>query len=273
MIVGCGYVGTALGQSLVQAGHRVWGIRRNPDKLPSDIQPIECDLANLANLRFDFSPEYIFYMPSAGQYDVATYRATYLDGAKNLLACLALNRSQCQRLFYISSTSVYSQDDGSWVDESTPAEPSSSHAELLLAGEQVFLQSDYPATVIRFGGIYGPNRTHFIDKVRIGEMLQSPKPLYTNRIHRDDCVGLLQFLLTYPQPESLYLGVDSEPALKNTVILWLAQQMGLVIPPIAKETSRPEQRMRGNKRCSNRRILAAGYQFKHPSFREGYLAT
>ena len=54
VIVGCGYVGTALGQSLVQAGHRVWGIRRNPDKLPSDIQPIECDLANLANLRFDF---------------------------------------------------------------------------------------------------------------------------------------------------------------------------------------------------------------------------
>ena len=270
LIIGCGYVGTALGIELSMSGFQVWGMRRDPSRLPASIQPLACDLAELSKFSLPCQPDYIFYMPSAGQYDAITYQKTYVNGVENLTKCIKFNQIKPKRLFYVSSTSVYGQSDGSWVDESTAPQPNSAMAECLLQGEQVLLQAPWPATVVRFGGIYGPERSNFIDQIKQGKMLLSPQPLYTNRIHRDDCAGLLHFLMQQPQLAELYLGVDCEPSLKNTVITWLAGELGLPVPAVESETSLPERRMRGNKRCSNQRLLAAGYDFKYPSFREGY---
>jgi hypothetical protein len=71
-------------------------------------------------------------------------------------------------------------------------------------------------------------------------------------------------------PEKIYLGVDSEPALKNEVLIWLAKQLNKPLPKIAGVQS--EHVLRGNKRCSNQRLLASGYQLGYPTFREGYKA-
>lgn len=270
LVIGCGYVGKALAQDLLAAGHHVWGLRRDPSQLPADIRPIACDVVNLANLNLEFTPDYVFYLPSAGQYNVATYQTVYVDGVHNLLNCLTSNQLSPKRIFYISSTSVYGQSDGSWVDEMTPPQPLGPHANLLLAGEQAVLKSQYPTTVVRFAGIYGPERDYFVQQVKAGKMPLSSGPLYTNRIHRDDCAGMLQFLMTQPAVDDLYIGVDSAPVLKNTVITWLAEKLKVALPEVASGTSIPEQRMRGNKRCSNRRLIAAGYRLQCPSFREGY---
>ena len=270
LIVGCGYVGTALGQLLLAAGHNVWGLRRNPNELPEGFQRIACDLTSLASLKLEFQPDYVFFMPSAGQYDLATYEAVYATGAQNLVTCLHLNKSHPKRLFYISSTSVYGQSDGEWVNEASPVQASDPYATQLLLGEQVMLASPFSTTVVRFAGIYGPGRKHFLNQVVAGKILRSAAPIYTNRIHREDCAGILAFLMGIEEPHALYLGVDNEPALKNSVIEWIAGQYQLKLPAVAAKTTIQEQRMRSNKRCSNQRILSAGYQFHYPSFREGY---
>src|SRR5690606_41128466 len=90
------------------------------------------------------------------------------------------------------------------------------------------------------------------------------EPVYTNRIHRDDCAGLLVHLMSLQSADSLYLGVDHEPADRRAVLEWLARATQSR-PPAVKDD--PEQRRQGNKRCSNSRVLATGYRFAYPSFR------
>ena len=87
--------------------------------------------------------------------------------------------------------------------------------------------------------------------------------------HRDDCAGVLRHLMGVPSPEELYLGVDCEPTDEAAVLRWLAGALGAPPPRSAPET--PGGRG-GNKRCRNQRLLASGYAFRYPSFRDGYTA-
>jgi nucleoside-diphosphate-sugar epimerase len=124
--------------------------------------------------------------------------------------------------------------------------------------------------VVRFGGIYGPGRTRLIDSVRSGQARCEPG-LYTNRIHRDDCAGVLEHLLALAAPAPLYIGVDDEPALQCEVLRWLAQQLG-VPPPVPSGAPDDSRRRGGNKRCCNARLRASGYRLLYPSYCEGYTA-
>ncbi len=126
--------------------------------------------------------------------------------------------------------------------------------------------------MVRLGGIYGPRRAGLIERLRTGSAVYRGKPpQYTNRIHRDDCVGALRHLMGLEAPERLYLGVDCEPAAEASVLGWLAGVMGT--PPARAVESAPRRRARGNKRCRNDRLLASDYAFRYPTFREGYTAV
>jgi hypothetical protein len=97
-------------------------------------------------------------------------------------------------------------------------------------------------------------------------------PLYTNRIHRDDCAGALQHLMTLPQPDAVYLGVDHEPADYCDVLRWLAVQLGAPPPQVEAMSGGDGRRHRTNKRCRNAKLVASGYVFRYPTYREGYTA-
>ncbi len=270
LIIGCGYIGTALGKLLTSSGHRVWGLRRDPRTLPEEFIPIKCDLANLDKLKFDFKPDYVFFMPSADKRDLETYKSTYLIGAENLIKCLNFNKALPKRLFYISSTSVYTQDNGEIVDESTKLENLNPYASLLVAAEDVIRQQQIPYTIVRFSGIYGPGRKYLINQIKDGKIKRSLNPVYVNNIHQEDCAGILQFLMSKPNPRNLYIGVDDEPSYKNSVIEWICKQYQYKLPDILEEYHLTEKLMRSNKRCSNQLIVSEGYRFIYPNFREGY---
>jgi hypothetical protein len=95
---------------------------------------------------------------------------------------------------------------------------------------------------------------------------------YTNRIHREDAIGMLEFLgdrLSAGEPtDRLYLGVDDEPAPMWEVRHWLAERLGVTLDDTAATS--PMLRAASNKRCSNARIRAAGYRCRYPDFRSGY---
>ena len=116
--------------------------------------------------------------------------------------------------------------------------------------------------MVRFAGIYGPGRTRLIERVRAGDPCSAA---YANRIHRDDCAGVLRHLLRLERPLPLYLAADGEPATQCAVMTWMAERLGLPAPPSADAGD-------GNlgKRCRNARLAASGYEFEYPSFREGY---
>lgn len=268
LIAGCGYVGSALGELLASEGHSVFGLRRDPVSLPDSITPVVADLSRtISSEALPQNLDRVFYTASAGGSDDAAYRAAYVDGPRNLLEALAPQQTNVRRLFFTSSTGVYAQTNGEWVDEASPTEPESHTGRRLLEGEKVMLEGPVPATVVRLSGIYGPGRTRSIQRALDTPVGDGP-PNYTNRIHRDDCAGVLRRLMLLPEPAPLYLATDHEPTDRRTVAEWLSKRLGRPLPEVSPTDDSP--RRRTNKRCNNARLLVSGYEFRYPTFREGF---
>jgi nucleoside-diphosphate-sugar epimerase len=275
LIAGCGYVGCALGARLAAASHEVFGLRRRPGTLPPGVRPLAADLTAAASLR-DLPPrlDAVFYLASASGQEDTFYRLAYVDGLRTLLEALDKQGQNPRRVFFASSTAVYAQQHGEWVDESSPCEPTHFSGLRLLEGEQALREGPFAGTVVRFGGIYGPRRTGLVERVRTGRArYREHPPRYTNRIHRDDCAGVLEHLLRLSSPDDCTLAVDCEPAEEGALLRWLAGALGAPPPRPLADDEADEGRPRSNKRCRNRRLIASGYAFRYPTFREGYRAV
>ncbi|HQY69214.1 MAG: SDR family oxidoreductase [Gammaproteobacteria bacterium] len=271
LIAGCGDVGGALAERLRDAGHRVAGLRRRAGLLPAGIEPLAADLGEPATLallgerRFDI----VVVSSAAGRFDEDHYRRVYVEGLANLLDVLR----GTPHVLLASSTAVYHQCDGEWVDEDSPTEPHGFSGRILLQAEALLRErAAHRATVLRFGGIYGPGRERLLREVAAGIGCAREPVRYTNRIHREDCAGILQFLvgrlLRGETLAPLYLGVDSEPAPMWEVRHWIAAELGVALDDAAGGAQ--GGRAPGSKRCSNRRLLEAGYALRYPDFRAGY---
>ena len=267
LIAGCGYVGTSLGLELLAAGHRVWGLRRNPSQLPPGFTPIAADLctSDLASLPRDI--DHVVYAASADDASEPAYVKAYVTGLQRLLRALAA--PALQRVFFISSTAVYGQMEGQWVDEDSETTPTYFSGVRMLEAERLLEGSGFPFTILRCSGIYGPGRTRLIESLRQGTATSSPR--FTNRIHRDDIVGAILHLLGSSEAPPRLLLSDDEPAPEHEVHSYLARLLGVPEPPRSPASDTGPQRG-GLKRCRNTRLKATGYRLRYPTYREGYAA-
>jgi nucleoside-diphosphate-sugar epimerase len=281
LIVGCGYVGLPLGVELVRLSHEVFGLRRSPlaenELKTAGIRPLFADVTKpeeLKRLPHDF--DWVVNCVAAGG-DADNYRQTYFEGTKNLIAWLSA--SPPKKFVYTSSTSVYAQNDGSQVKESSPTEPAAETSKVLVETEKVLLeavsQKKFPAAILRVAGIYGPERGHWFKQFLKNEArIQGDGSRSLNMIHRDDLIGCIVAALKSGRPGEIYNAVDDEPVSQRTFFEWLAGTLGKYPPPSEPENS-GGNRKRGttNKRVSNRKLkMELGYQFKYPNFRKGYSA-
>ncbi|MGH7975927.1 MAG: SDR family oxidoreductase [Limisphaerales bacterium] len=281
LIIGCGYVGLSLGAELARLRHEVFGLRRNVlaenELKTAGIQPLFADITRpeeLEKLPRDF--DWIVNCVAAGG-DAENYRRIYLEGAKNLIEWLASNPPK--KFLYTGSTSVYGQNDGSAVKESSPAEPVSETSKILVETEKVLLaafqREKFPAVILRVAGIYGPDRGHaFRQFLKNEARIEGDGSRFLNMIHRDDLVGCIIAALKNGRAGEIYNATDDEPVSQKNFFEWLAAAVGKYPPESAPENS-AENRKRGatNKRVSNRKLkMELGYQFKHPNFRKGYSA-
>ena len=265
VIAGCGDVGNALGQCLLADGHRVIGIRRRIERLAAGIEGFAADLSDLDALAgLPTGIDVLVYTAAADGFSEAAYRRAYVDGMAHLYQ--TLNRARLRRVLFVSSTSVYGQIDGSWVDENSVTEPIGFSGRILLEAEALAAEFGVESCVVRFGGIYGPGRTGLIDRVRGGAPCANVVR-WSNRIHRDDCARVLRHLYRRPTVDDVYVGVDCEPTPQCEVMDWLAERLSL--PKPARTEPGPSRRG-GNRRLCNRLLLASGYRFLYPTFREGY---
>jgi nucleoside-diphosphate-sugar epimerase len=271
LLAGCGDLGTEAGLRFAAAGHRVVGWRRSPDKLPAEI---EGAAANLSTAELPPVPADTIAVVIAGAADAPTeeaYRSAYLDSVANVLDALERDRVAPERVLFVSSTAVYGDAGGGWIDENTMPEPGGFSGRIMREAEELLLKrldgTRSSPIVLRLGGIYGPGRTRLIDQVRTGSAVVPDQPRYTNRIHRDDAAGAIVHLLSMPEaPSRVYVGVDNNPAELGDVLRFLAAELGLDVPP----TGSLGDARGGNKRCSNALLRGTGMSFKYPSFREGY---
>jgi nucleoside-diphosphate-sugar epimerase len=282
LIIGCGYVGLPLGAELARQGHEVFGLRRSPAAAPemraAGIQPLLADITNaatLAALPRDF--DWAVNCAASGGGSTADYQQLYLEGTRNVIEWLSASKPRAY--VYTSSTSVYGQNDGSVVEETSPAEPPVETARILVATEQTLLaaarRNNFPAIVLRVAGIYGPDRGHWFKQFLRGEArVEGAGDRVLNMVHRDDVVGATIAALQRGAAGEIYNVADDEPVSQRDFFEWLARALGRSPPPVVPESLDPlRKRGASNKRVSNRKLKAElGYQFKYPTFREGYAA-
>lgn len=271
LIIGCGDIGYRLALALQGLGHQVCGLKRTP---PQDTTPFPLIIADirqaesLTRLSADFDAVVLIVSPGSRQAEA--YQALYQTGLSNLMSHFAASARPVKWLL-VSSSSVYPQNRGEWVDETSPAEPENPCSRWLAATERRLWTAGPQNCVVRFSGIYGPGRDRLLLQAAAGPSIQRDPPLYGNRIHRDDCVAVLLFLLERQLagclPHACYLASDDDPAPQWQVMNWLAEQYGYPPPPAVNSREDAPQ----NKRCSNRRLKALGYRFIHPGYRDGYL--
>jgi len=267
LIIGCGYVGLPLAQALRASGDVVTGWVRSEESaaqlrslgFTSVIIGSVADEACWHELgRFDA----IVHCASSGGGGAPAYREVYLEGVKQM------NHYQAQaRRIFVSSTSVYGQIDGSWVDESSPTEPAAETSRILVEAERE--ASSNGAIVVRAAGIYGPGRAALFEKFRRGEaVIEGDGSRWINQVHQADLVQALVHLLDSGTPGQIYNAADDEPVMLRDFYAWCAEVLKKPLPPHGPVDA---NRKRGltNKRVSNRKLRATGWAARCPSFREG----
>lgn len=269
LCVGCGDIGGEVAKRLAEAGHQVTGLKRHPPAVADKVNYVATDItvsSQLQNLNSDF--DFVFFILSPDGRTENSYQAVYETGLDNLLAHFA-NAKQSPRWFFTSSTSVYAQTQGEWVDETSSAEPDNPNSQFIRTAEQKIISVNPENIVVRFSGIYGEGRDYLLRQARQVPTIQKNPPYFTNRIHRQDCVEVLLFLLQQQLNgrvlEQCYLASDDEPVPIWEVMTWLAEKMGCASP--AEKLSDISGM---NKRCSNQRLKSLGYQFCYPGYKEGY---
>lgn len=295
LIAGLGDVGQQLARELLAEGHQVWGIKRKPLPVTEAItsasnEKMSCQIV-LADLT---SPEslqsipqdldYMVFCPTPDERTESAYRNIFVNGLQNVLN--ALNFKHLKRVFYISSTGVYGQDQGEWVDEQSLTSPARFSGRVLLQAEgflqqQGVQQQGVPATVIRLAGIYGPGRHQLLKNVLSGQFKAGAPMAYTNRIHRDDAARMLYFLIAQDSKNKIlapvYIGVDDQPCSNQEITSWLFEQLchrfGRKTVQAMQQSTQAIANKRNNnlnKRCSNQKIKAAGFVFKYADYQSGY---
>ena len=268
LLVGCGSLGLLVADALLSENWHVSAVRRNPPETPLNIQWFAADYTESGSLSFaqDLKPDYVVATLTPAAMDVDGYQRGFAGSASNLLRGLAEHRTK--HLLMVSSTRVYAETAGGWVDEDSPLALRDPRASAIIDAELTFQQSGHPATAVRCGGIYGSLSNRLISRVATGKIAPSRPTRYTNRIHQQDCALFLVHLLTLSnqgkQPAQVYNCVDDSPAAAYEVETWLANAVG------ANSRADNNSAPRGHKRCRNTRMHKTGYKLAYPNYRAGY---
>lgn len=266
--MGHGYTARALSQQLAPQGWRVIGTSRDQDQLEgirrSGAEPIQ-------------------WPGETPPLDEATHllisTAPNDDGDPVLHELgkeIADRAAQLKWVGYLSTTAVYGDHQGGWVDEDTPAIPASKRGNLRVQAEQQWAAiPGLPLHIFRLAGIYGPGRGPF-SKLQRGGLRRIIKPGQVfSRIHVADIAEVLAASMARPEPGAIYNVCDDEPVPPQDVIAYAAELQGLPLPPAvpfdeAEMTPMARSFYSENKRVRNDRIKRdLGVTLRYPNYRVG----
>lgn len=261
LVVGCGYLGERVARRLVARGEPVWGTVRSSQRAEvlraSGITPVIADVLDTALLEGLPAADRMLHCVGFDRSAGLAMRTVYVDGLRNVLERVA---GRTGRLVYASSTGVYGQDDGGWVDEDAPTEPRHESGRVCLEAEA--LAREYASAhgiawiVLRFAGLYGPGRVPRRAAIERGEAIVGDPSKYVNFIHVDDAANAAVAALDRGEPGRVYHVADDRPTTRREFYGQVAACL-IVAPPqfVPPAADTPEaRREESNKRISNRRL-------------------
>jgi nucleoside-diphosphate-sugar epimerase len=275
LILGCGYTGQRLAQWLTQQQVEVCGTNRSgipPQGLNIPMFPFACATGSSS-----------IPLPSAALDSVTHAVSTIAPDEQGIdpVAASLMPLLQSARLTwfgYLSTTGVYGDTQGAWVDEESPLNPQNIRSQHRATIEATFLNSGLPAHIFRLPGIYGPGRS-ILDKLRAGTAQHVQKPGHVfSRIHVDDIVQTLWQSMRSPQPGSIYNVADDEPSESGDLLKWGAELLHLSVPKAQLYSQAQLSPMAASfwsecRRIRNHKIKRSlGVQLRYPTYREGLQA-
>ena len=268
LIAGCGYVGQAAADLFHGRGWKVEGWTASVHSAgqhaakPYAVRAMDItNTAGISALGEEF--DVIVHCASSGGGDAEKYRRIYWEGARTLLSVFP-----SARLIFTSSTSVYAQEHGVLVDETSPANPAHEKGRVLRETEELVLARR--GIVARLAGIYGPRRSFLLRTFLAGEaVLDRERDRVINQVHRDDIVSAL-FLLAEREAGlegQIYNVVDDQPILTSDAYQWLSEHLHKSLP--AGKIAAGRKRGDSNKRVSNKKLRALGWEPRFPGLAAG----
>jgi nucleoside-diphosphate-sugar epimerase len=253
LLIGHGYLGRETARVFRLAGWQVVAV-----SLSGGDDALACDVGDLNQVKALPVADFIVHCAASGRGGAEAYQRVYVDGCRNLTEVFP-----GVPLLFTSSTSVYSQTDGSTVTEESPAVPERETGRLLLEAERVTLAAK--GIVARLSGIYGPGRSVILKKFLNGEaLIEEDGRRFLNQIHRDDAARAILHLAT-THAAGIFSVSDSTPLSQIECYRELGRMFERPLPPAGP---RDPDRKRGwtHKRVSNEKLRATGWQPEYPSF-------
>lgn len=283
LIIGCGYVGRRAALAWLGLGCEVFALTRstaNAQELSElGVQPIMGDVTDPDSLSRLPEVDAVLYAVGFDRQSGKTFREVYVQGLENVLRQVA---RYAQRFLYISSTSVYGQNAGEWVDETSACRPETPNGQVCLEAEELVrkhfidLNADHPRfNILRLAGIYGPGRLIArIETLRAGKPISGNPDAWLNLIHVDDAAAAILACKQRGVPGEVYLVSDNHPCRRREYFEKLSSELGLPPPIWEAELLDEKARSNFNKRCSNRKLHEQlGVNLTYPTLTEGLPAS
>jgi len=270
LLAGCGDIAQRIPSNLAD-DHQFFGLKRTPKALATGINPLIGDLSDVAFLHTVFEEGFDVVVATLTPDSMSEegYKKAYIDSSAALAVAISSAVKKPKLVIWVSSTSVYGQNLGALVDEDSPATSKAFSGLALRKAEVNILAAPCTTVVVRFSGIYGPGRTRMLDQVMAGVGCKKQPEQWSNRIHSEDCAGIIAHLIRLNAQNTpllpVYVATDCEPVTLYDLRSWLAMRLNVSLVAQASNS-------RSARRCSNQKLLDSGYTFKFPTYREGYLA-
>ncbi len=238
LIFGCGYLGERVARRWREAGDEVVVVTRRRERAEAferaGYGAIVADVTQPATLATLPTADTVLFAVGFDRSAGASIGEVYADGVRNVLAALP---SDVGRFIYISSTGVYGDAGGGWVDEDTPPDPQRDGGRASLAAEQALAASPFAARgiVLRLAGIYGPARIPYLDKLRAGEPIPAVSVGHLNLIHVEDAAAVVVAAAKAPDRQlnrkrRIYCVSDGHPVERGEYYREVARLVGAAPP-------------------------------------------
>jgi nucleoside-diphosphate-sugar epimerase len=279
LIFGCGYLGLRVARRWMATGHVVFAVTRRTRRAAEldavGIRPIVADVTNSLILPDIKNLETVLFAVGFDRRSGKTIHDVYVRGLHSALGVLP---DSVGRILYVSSTGVYGQSNGEWIDEKSACRPLRQGGRACLEAEQLLARHPLGgrAVVLRLAGLYGPQRLPQLNALRAGTPLEVAASGFLNLIHVDDAAQVVLAAENRAAAPRCYLVADGNPVQRREFYVEAARLLSLPEPCFREPGADAAERRRAitSKRARNARMIGElGVRLRYPSYREGLLSV
>jgi nucleoside-diphosphate-sugar epimerase len=278
LIFGCGYLGRRVAGRWRDAGEQVFVVTRDGEHARSFARegytPIVADVVRPQSLVHLPAAETVLYAVGHGRQAGVSIHEVFATGLKSVLDALP---AATGKIIYISSTGVYAQSQGEWVDEDSPCQPQRDGGLACLAAERILAAHSLGSRgiILRMAGLYGPGRIPNAAEIRLNQPIAAPEHGSLNLIHVDDAASVVLAAAEWTKPPRTYVVSDGHPIQRRAYYEELARLLGAPPPKFAPPPPHAPASVRAasDKRARNARMMAElQVTLAYPTYREGLAA-